>query len=66
MDKDDAITPSENAESHERLIEFRAITSVEGKIPSQQMVDLFARFEAERWPHERRRMFIVESMKDSG
>ena len=62
MDKDDT-TPSEASAPHERLAEFRAITSVEGKIPTPEMISLFEKFERENWPHEKRRAYIIEYVK---
>jgi hypothetical protein len=58
MSSDANLTDAEIAAIKQRRAEFRAICAVEGIKFTAEDDELFAMFDRERWPHERRIAYL--------
>jgi hypothetical protein len=58
MSNNAKLTDAEMAAIKQRRAEFRAICAVEGIEFTSEDDELFAMFDRERWPHERRIAFL--------
>ncbi len=59
MDRTERLSPSEVEESRKRRLVAMRLQEVEGNPLSADQVAMFEMFEAEAWPHERRRAYIL-------
>jgi len=55
---DAKLTDTELAAIKQRRADFRAICAVEGIVFTSEDDELFAMFDRERWPHERRIAYL--------
>lgn len=58
MTSDAKLTDAELAAIKQRRSEFRSICAVEGIVFTSEDDELFAMFDRERWPHERRIAYL--------
>lgn len=65
MSTEAKITDAELAAIKRRRAEFRAISAVEGIVFTKEDDELFAMFDRERWPHERRIAYLKALAKEA-
>jgi hypothetical protein len=59
------LTDAELAAIKKRRSDFRAICAVEGIVFTKEDDDIFAMFDRERWPHERRIAYLKSLAKEA-
>ncbi len=59
MDADRLLSAEEVAEAHQRWLEAVKLQEIEGNPLTPDEIAMFEMFERERWPHERRRAYIM-------
>jgi len=65
MTRDTKLTDPELIAIKRRRAEFRAISAVEGIAFTREDDELFAMFDRERWPHERRIAYLKAMAKEA-
>ena len=63
MSIDDRLSQDEVAAAQERRLIGQKLQELEGNPLSAEEIAMFEMFERERWPHERRRAFILEQAR---
>jgi hypothetical protein len=63
MPVDDRLPEEEVAAARERRLIGQKLQELEGNPLSAEDIAMFEMFERERWPHERRRAFILEQAR---
>lgn len=57
------LTPAEVAKARERRLDAMALQELEGNPLTAVDVEMFEMFERERWPHDRRRAYILAQVQ---
>ncbi len=63
MKEEKLLTLKEVAECRERRLEAQHLQMIEGNPLDEEDIAMFEMFERERWPHEKRRAYIMDRVK---